>query len=92
MTVPELDADQTKESELVVIQYLKPIELVISDGPNQDAPARYTKIVSSITPVEDWLPEKKAIQVEIIPDENAEGAVLMVQNRTGISAVGQVKF
>jgi hypothetical protein len=92
VTVPDLPADQIEKSEFVVIQYLKPFDLVIAEGPNQGMHPKYTKIVSSITPVGDWSPEKKSVQVEIRPDKNAEGAVLMVQNKTGISAIGQIKF
>ncbi len=90
--LPEVDATAARGAVITVIQYLHPIDKVISTGDNVGIRNNYVRTVSSIADGPEWSAGMRAVTLEIIRDEGAEGAVVLLQSPTGILAAGTVKF
>lgn len=92
LTFPVLNKLEEEHSRLTVIQYQKPMDRVIAGGPNQGVPRHFVRVVASIRPVASWKADVKTLSVEIPPDENTAGAVVILQGDHGIMAVGETQF
>ena len=92
LELPVLNRLDEQKATVTIMQYQKPITRKIAEGINVNQEIKYARIVSSITPVTTWTPEKKTLNLEIVPEENSGGAVVMLQNAERVLAVADIQF
>ncbi len=92
LELPILNRLDEEKATITIMQYQKPIVRKVAEGVNVNQQIKYARIVSSITPVTTWTPDKKTLNLEIIPEENSGGAVVMLQNAERILAVADIQF
>ena len=92
LELPILNRLDEQASFMTVMQYQKPILRKVSQGVNINQQMSYERVVSSIAPVNIWTPDKKTIDLEIVPEENSGGAVVLLQNATKVLAVADIRF
>ncbi len=86
-------AGEFPDSQLEVVQYLKPQTPKVVGGQNDGIKMNYHRVVASISPVAEWPAAGASVPLTIKPGPDTAGAVVLLRDKTrGILGVGEVKF
>lgn len=92
LSLPPVSTVDAEDARLSILQYQKPADRHVTGGLNDNVKNHYVRAVSSITPVKAWTPGKTALTVDITPDANSAGAVVLLQDKDGIIAAADIPF